>query len=389
MKRSVAAVGDTADISCWSGIPFHFLQAARSSGFVSDPWRVDLREVFLQRLLWNAGQVLTGRGGGFQYSGWFLDLLEARVPQELMGSEIISFNQHFPRAASVAAAGGLLNHYVDAPFAALASGRGLNLRLPTAIVSRAITLECENYKASQRVITMARWAEAVLVRECGVPSSKVHVILPGANLNLPVDWEFSVPLGRAGIERDFTLGFVGKDWQRKGLPLLVKVRDDLVRRGWRVRVLAIGEAPTELRQNVGVDFAGFIHKAHNVSKFLSFLTACDIGCLFSEREAFGISTLEFLRAGVPVAGYAHEGPADTLPPDAGFRFALGENVDTIADRFEVYLNDEVAQTEFRKNAQRWSKLVTWSRCIQEFQELWITGYVKNPVQPWRGLNSYL
>ena len=36
-----------------------------------------------------------------------------------------------------------------------------------------------------------------------------------------------------------------------------------------------------------------------------------------------MSVLEFLRAGVPVAGYAVEGPAETLPPDAGLRFAAG------------------------------------------------------------------
>lgn len=383
MRRSIFAVGDVCSHSCWSGIPYHFYEAARRRGFFTDPVRIDLSGLHWPRRAWNLQQVLLGRGhGGFQYSDRFLDLIEAQVPPAVWRGEIISFNQHFPRAATVTRAGGSLSHYLDAPFAALVTGRGLDLTLPAVITRRALALERENYAASERVITMARWAAEAIVSECGVAAEKCHVILPGANLDLPHDWAFTAPEGRAGRDRDFTLGFIGKDWQRKGLPYLLDLRDQLARRGWRVRVLAAGSAPPELMTRPGLEFAGYLDKQTNASGFLQFLSRCDLGCLFSEREALGISTLEFLRAGIPVAGFAHEGMADTLPPNAGFRFAPGTPHQVAADQIEAYLENESHQASITRNAQRWSPLVSWERCVSEFEELWKTGAVSRPVQLW-------
>jgi len=388
--RSLCAVGSVSDVGCWSGIPFHFWEESRKTGFATQACDVSLRRLSAQRWLWNAGQRLSGRkGGGFQYSRWFLDLIESRIPDNRWESEIITFNQHFPRAQTVHRHGGTLNHYLDAPFAALVTGRGLDLKLPPAVVKQAITQERENYAASKRVVMMARWAAKVVREECGVPESKVHVILPGANLNLPPEWDFPVPAGRAGKDRPFTLGFIGKDWKRKGLPLLISVNQELQRRGWRSRVLVMGDAPIEIRNSPGVEFAGFIDKRFQRPEFLELLSACDLGCLFSDREALGISTLEFLRVGIPVAGFDHEGTADTIPPDAGFRLAPGDSAQTIADRFDSYLQDESQQAEFREKARAWSGKVTWKRCLEEFVELWETGRVTHPVQPWRGLENSL
>lgn len=389
MKRSVAAVGDVADPTCWSGIPFHFWKTSRKSGFAKEAWSVDLRKVSWQRAAWNFSRMLNGGVGGFQYSDWFLDLIEKQIPPELWETEVITFNQHFPRSGRVIRAGGSLNHYLDAPFVALASGRGLDLRLPGKVVERAAVLERENFAASQRVMVMARWAAEVVTRECEVPATKVHVVLPGANLDLPACYDFAAPVGRAGKERDFILGYVGKDWRRKGLQTLLKVRAELARLGWRVKVLGAGNAPEKLLGQPGLQFVGFLDKQHAPEGFLNFLRQCDVGCLFSEREALGISTLEFLRAGIPVAGFAHEGLADTLPPDAGFRFERDASVEFIAEVFDRYLRDEDRQWQFREKARLWSGLVTWERCVREMDELWTSGAISLPVQPWRGLTGQL
>jgi glycosyltransferase involved in cell wall biosynthesis len=390
MGRSVAVVGDVTVPSTWSGTPFHFWQAAKAAGFASLPWRLDLAAFRWRRLAWNGRRVMAGCAtGGYQYSRDFLDCAERQIPAALFATEVITFNPHFPRAKSMQKAGGVLNHYIDAPFAALASGRGLDLRLPASVVREARELERANFVGSKRIVTMARWAAEVAVAECGVSPGKVFTILPGANLDLPLDWNFPVPAGRAGRERDFVLGFVGKEWQRKGLPSIVAVRDELVRRGWKASVHVAGHAPSGMKKCEGIHFAGFIDKWKDGAKFLDFLSACDVGCLFSKEEALGISTLEFLRAGVPVAGFLHEGPADTLPPDSGFRFARKTKISEMADLFEAYLEDETMQAGLRRNARRWSPWLTWERCLNEFEELWTTGTVKNPVRPWLGLSESL
>ncbi len=383
--RSVAAVGDVSDVNAWSGIPYHFWRAAGAAAFAAAPWRLDLARITWQRYVWNAFGILRGGRGGFQYSDWFLNMAERQIPRELLAGEIITFNQHFPRGRSVKHAGGTLNYYIDAPFIALVTGRGLDLHLPAKVATRAVAAERENYAAADRVVTMARWAAKVVVNECGVPREKVFTILPGANLDLPPGWSFPGLEGRPGVDRDFVLGFVGKDWQRKGLPLLVDVQADLTRRGWKVAVHAAGRAPGDFSARPGVRFVGFIDKRTDAPRFAEFLAGCDLGCLFSQREALGISTLEFLRVGVPVAGFDHEGPADTLPVDAGFRFGLGTSASSVAERMDAYLRDEAEQRRFREAARRWSPLVTWERCVREFQQLWEHGGVASPVQPWLGL----
>ncbi len=95
---------------------------------------------------------------------------------------------------------------------------------------------------------------------------------------------------------------------------------------------------------------------------------------------------------MPVAGFSYEGPADTIPPDAGFRFDLSDNAERIAEKFDAYLRSEAEQESKIKSARLWSQYVTWDRCICEFKELWESGLVRNPRRMWlpfeRGRRAY-
>ena len=386
--RSIAALGDVTDMRCWSGIPYYFSKAASAAGFATIPWQLDLSKLRGPRLAWNLGRLLRGhRPGGFQYSAAFRRIAHKQIPRHYFATEVITFHSHFPAADVVVEAGGRLNHYVDATFISLSSGKGLVPRLPPDVVERARQEERANYAVSDRVIAMARWTAESLVQDCGVNPAKVTTILPGANFEVDDEIWLNRPRqrGRPGRDRDFVLGFIGMDWRRKGLPFLVGVRDELGRRGYKVLVLAMGTASNEIKQHQGVRHVGVIDKQRETQQFLAFLTQCDVGCLFSSNEALGISTLEFLRAGVPVAGFAHQGLADTIPPDAGFRFPLMATLSDVADAFDNYLSDVSRQERFCDNARKWSPLVTWERCLREVEEFWTTNAIVQPVLPGEGL----
>jgi glycosyltransferase involved in cell wall biosynthesis len=370
-SRSVIAVGDVTDPRCWSGIPYFFWKAATKAGFTTGAGRVPLNIARWPRRWWAVRRLLAGRRpSGFQYSQAFLDWAEAFLPRELLVGDVISFQHHFPRAETVRKAGGRISYYLDAPFAALSSGRGLDLHLPPDVVAETLERDRRNFALADRVIVMADWAADVVVNECGVPAEKVFTVLPGANLDLPEGWLPPVKLGQPGVDRPFVLGFVGTDWLRKGLPLVVEVRDELVRRGWKVVVRAAGFAPRKLASRPGVEFMGYLDKRDGTARFADFLAGCDVGCLFSIREALGFSTLEFLRVGVAVAGFAVEGPADTLPIDAGFRFPPTASVVEVAGRFESYLRERSEQAVFAQAAGRHAERVTWDRCVRELQAIW-------------------
>jgi glycosyltransferase involved in cell wall biosynthesis len=388
MIDSVAAIGDVADINCWSGLPWHFAHAAQRKGERAVPWRLEMGKFGSARRGWNIGQLLRGRGlGGYQYSSAFLEKAEATIPFDHWHGRVVTFNQHFPRSRSVAERGGSLMHYIDATFASLCGTGGLAARLPARVRSDALALECENYARSERVVTMARWAAESAIRDCGAPKSKVATILPGANFNLPPDYSFPKKSGQAGRDRPIKLGFVGKDWRRKGLPFLLQVRSQLERMGSPATVSCAGFCPPELMREKGMEHVGFIDKKKDPARFLAFLTDCDVGCLFSEAEPLGISTLEFLHAGVPVTGFMVGGIVDTVPPDAGFRVRAQATAEEVASMLREAFRDESTIEKYRSAARRWSPLVTWERCVDEWNELLTTGSVMRPVRPWLGLNS--
>ena len=94
MSRSrvyLAAMGDVNDANTWSGIPYHFLQAAKAGGLIDEGLRLECEGPAWQRarLLWNGWRWITGRGrGGYQYSVNFLERLWQPVAEKLVDQAV-------------------------------------------------------------------------------------------------------------------------------------------------------------------------------------------------------------------------------------------------------------------------------------------------------------
>ena len=113
-----------------------------------------------------------------------------------------------------------------------------------------------------------------------------------------------------------------------------------------------------------LEASGFIDKAREPRRFIDFLQGCDLGCLFSSREALGISTLEFLRVGVPVAGFAHEGMADTLLPGRSLRFASDAGAESVADTLAAALRDVDGFAAITRLAAQRAGECSWVRTLE-------------------------
>jgi glycosyltransferase involved in cell wall biosynthesis len=378
---AVAAVGDVADLRTWSGIPYSFWRAGLRRGWDVIPARLDLSSFGMKRRLWNLRSLVrAGRGGGYQYSAEFLEEAERAVDPALRSRTVISFHHHFPRASTVIRGGGSPNYYLDAVLGAELEGIALPVNLPAGR-DRAVAVERENLEAADRIFTMARWLKDYIVASYRISPSKIHTVAPGANIEIPDDWR---PIDRRR-ERSFVLGLVGSDWRRKGLEFMLHVVKLMARAGIDARVRVVGAESRDIPRSKFVEAAGFIDKRTDPGRFCDLVGSCDLGCLFSTHEAYGISILEFLRLGVPVAGFLHEGVADTIPPDAGFGFQTGASADAVAERLIEYARDEGARAAFRARAREWSPVVTWDRCTGEIEALLGGGAPSAPLQPWRGL----
>lgn len=372
MKRNVgvAAVGDVLDIRTWSSTPYFFYEAGSNAGLFNEPWRLDPTLLRNRRILWNLARILAMQEkGGYQYSTDFLDKAEAMIPKEYFSSTIISFNQLFPRASTVKKAGGKIYYYIDAPLLELFNADVYGIRIPHSMQERALQLEKENYSMAEAVVGMGTWIFPALKDFYQLPENKIRQILPGANVKTPQGFLPKKFQSEAGASRTLKLGFIGKDWKRKGLPLIVDVADGLKAKGVDVKIVIIGNSPDELAGHPLIENSGFIDKSKETEKFLATVSSCDIGCVFSTSEALGISALEFLRCGVPVAGYYHQGMVDTLIEGASLRFQITDSTEIIINTIASLVNDQRKFESLANRASEVSDTVTWDVCVNKWRDI--------------------
>lgn len=371
-KYAIAAIGDVSKVKTFSGTPYCFYNAFVNAFTDTQPWAVEPEALNFKRLMWNASQVVRGRRpGGFQYSLTFHNGLLQQIPAELQNRRVISFNQHFPLPSTIRQSGGEVYYYIDATFRQLLDRYEFNRVVTDKRTQREIIeQETLNFQGAAKVVAFQHWAAESVIQDYGIDADKVQVILPGANLIVSADFQPNMewPSGLGTIQ-PLVLGFVGKEWKRKGLPILMKVRDELASRGYKVKIKCAGYAPSDWTTREGVEFVGFIDKAKNPDEFMSFLQSCHLGCLFSSAECSSISVLEFIRAGVPVAGYIVDGMGDLYHPSVSLRFDPTTSAGGITQRIAEWIEDADEQRRMKNATVQYSNHVTWERAVTEWMQI--------------------
>ena len=362
-RRLLAAVGDVTDRATWSGTPYHLLSAAVAAGFLQGGLGLCPAALGRRRLLWNLGTLLkTGRWGGYQYSEAFLERLFAQAGA-LDDTEILS---HFPLLPPPGFAGSV-SFYIDATLKQNFEDYGLGRRLSRRVTEGAVQRERDAYQRAQHIVCMSHWAANSVRTDYGIAVDKIHVARPGANLdelalaNLPT----KEPPPRSVLR----LGFVGKDWRRKGLPLLLSAAERIQAKGQPVRVIAVGPSARELPSHPLLEPVGFVDKLRGLSRFVEVIRGSHFGCLLSRVEALGISTLEFLRLGVPVVGLAVGGIADCITPDVGLLLPPESTPDALAGAF-LDAWTPTCYERLCEAARARAPEVTWTLTVRRLEAIW-------------------
>lgn len=369
VSRALAAVGDVNQINTWSNIPYFFLQAGRELGFFGTGLALNPERLRVQRLLWNAYSFFSrGETGGFQYTETFLNQLFNQCRPETEGSEIISHFPLLPPASRETRR--KVSYYIDATLKQNFEDYGLASKVGRRVREDAIKRERENYLAAERIICMSRWAAASVVRDYGVAASNVHVIHPGANLAEAEVNEITKEQSDASDINVLRLGFIGKDWKRKGLPFLLKVAERIEGTGKAVEVVVIGPSGKELPKHPLIKAEGFIDKQRDTKRFAALVRSFHFGCLFSSAEAYGISNLECLRLGVPVLANRLGGLPDTVPEGLGFLFEPHSSPEKVATLLEFFIENPAEYHQLRQRVIARGEEFTWHQTVQNFIKLW-------------------
>ena len=331
MSVELLCCGDATHLDTWSNIPYFLLQAGRSRQLFSAGLALHPEQLRWQRRLWNLQQWLrTGHPGGFQYSSWFLRSLWRQASQmPALEGQPRRLLSHYPLLPPFPwPADWRVSFYIDATTRQVFEDYGAGSRISKAFQRVVLQRERAAYQASEAVITMSDWAAESVCSDYRIDPSRVHVVPGGANLDEQalIHLPATSPPPAPSAQTPLRLGFLGKDWQRKGGPFVLALAEALQRTGIPAVVRAIGPSAAELPSHQLLQPLGFINKRTQMEAFTRELRSWHFGTLFSTSEAYGISNRECLRLGVPVLARAIGGIPSTLT-GAGCGKLFGEQAE--------------------------------------------------------------
>jgi glycosyltransferase involved in cell wall biosynthesis len=375
----LAAIGDVNSPRTWSGIPYHLLQAGRAAGFLHEglDLSVDSPSFRLRRAAWNASRFGLGfdRPGGFQYSEGFLEILWAPIRERVRGSVLINCFQLF--APSVVQDPSVAKwFYIDMTLRQLFEDYGVGRRIGAGIREQALRREAEGFRAAEGVICHSGWAARSVAEHYGIDPRRVHVVVPGASLDIAVyeAWEQSAKGGKATAEgAPVRLVFVGRDWRRKGLDRLLQAYVLARKRGAGLSLRIIGcqpaALPEGLRQAPDVEWVGFVDKTRDAQRFLGLVAECDLGCHLSWAEAGGIAQREFHALGLGVLGTDVGGAPEHRFPDASIGVPADATPGAIADVLCDLACNPGRLAAMKSAAWERRREATWQRSVERLRAI--------------------
>lgn len=193
------------------------------------------------------------------------------------------------------------------------------------------------YRGAEVVATFSRNAARSLVRDYGVPEARIAVVGAGANV---------FPAEAPRLDDGRTVLFVGKDFARKGGPVLLEAFVRLRRWIPRARLVIAGprEAPPLPE--------GATHLGPIALEELPALCAqSSVFCLPTLREPFGLAFLDAMACGLPCVGTGIEAvPEIVAEGDTGLLVPPGDPV-LLAEALCELLSDVAAAREMGARAR--------------------------------------
>jgi len=207
------------------------------------------------------------------------------------------------------------------------------------------------HRACRGIFSMSQWSADGIIKDYSVEPERMHVVLPGANLN---HWPY--------VDRtDRTSGpvrilFVGGEFPRKGGSLLLDWAERTSAHNWEIDLVTWdNHLPEWIQKIVGkvglgkqstVSLAPRLPSVRvhcglkaNTPELMRLYEQADIFCLPTEADASSIAGLEAMASGLPALVGAVGGIPELIEDGiTGYLLPRGEPK-TLADRLEILISD--------------------------------------------------
>lgn len=252
----------------------------------------------------------------------------------------------------------------DAPWMAYKQAYQAYERLPVLAKTYA-ALEANAAKRSLGVVYPTPWACVEARTRFGMDASKIHLLPFGANsFCADTDEQVWTRIDERTLQSPKFL-FIGKDWERKGGPLAVRVVQELNARGIRATLDIIGCQPQidatsaahvrllgYLSPDKPDDRATMAQAFRNADFFLVPSYAECFGLVFAEAQSYGLPCISLTSQGIP-------GVVDDTV--TGLLFAPTALAKQMAERTHTLLQDRAAYRQMALAARaKYSRELNWT-----------------------------
>lgn len=177
-------------------------------------------------------------------------------------------------------------------------------------------------------------------------------IVPGVTPSVVRVWK-AVPV-QAGV-----IGFVGKEWQRKGLPLAVKIVAELRRNRPELELWVIGPDGKEVQHLFDGWQGGY--RLLGWRSDMEYLREIDVLLHPAKAEPYGMVISEAMAACVPVVVSDMCGAADQVSAESGRVLSLSDS----ADRWAAAVEQELVRTSAPPQF-----IYGWDWVAQDYEEIY-------------------
>lgn len=222
------------------------------------------------------------------------------------------------------------------------------------------------YRNSEAVFTMSRWLRDFLTEECGLPGEKVYAVGGGINVDAAGI--------RPGKKEGRRILFVGRNFLRKGGLLVVQAYGILKKKylpeaelylagasGEDVlRTLRDSKISTEEKDLCGIHLLGDL-KSEELAEYYNL---CDVFCMPSYFEAYGLVFAEALTYGLPCIGRDRFAMREIIEDGRTGRLFSGEDAGELAEVLWEVLNNPGYREEVEARRERYLEEYSWDRVAQ-------------------------
>lgn len=238
--------------------------------------------------------------------------------------------------------------------------------VPLRTLERRAASQLRCYLRSEAVFTMSRWLREFLIRECGLPEKKVHAVGGGIN----VDAARIRPVEKQGRR----ILFVGRNFVRKGGTLVVQAYRILREKYLPEAELYLVGAPepvilTALRDNAVPCEEGDMRGIHmpgdlGAEELAEHYNLCDIFCMPSYFEAYGLVFAEALVYGLPCIGRDKFSMREIIEDGRTGRLLAEDNAELLAEEMWELLSKPRYREEVTGRREWYLTEYSWDRVAQ-------------------------